>query len=68
MRDLTLDELVSVYGAGDSPTPPTTHCPPPRGSKGKGSRNKGSKGKGSKNKGSKKKGSKGRKGSKHRGY
>lgn len=65
MRDLTLEELGNVYGAGDSPTPPTTstcYCPP-RGSKGKGSKNKGSKNKGSKNKGSKRRG-----GSKNRGY
>ncbi len=60
MRDLTLEELGNVYGAGDSPTPPTTstcYCPP-RGSKDKGSKNKGSKSKGSKRRG----------GSKHRGY
>lgn len=57
MRDLNLDELEMVYGAGgrgrsgcgDSPTPPS--C----GTRGKGSKSHGTKGKGSK---SKKKGKK----------
>ncbi len=64
MRDLTFEELGNVYGAGDSPTPPssTCYCPTSNGSKGKGSKSLGSKGKGSKSKGSKN-----RSGSKRRG-
>lgn len=67
MRDLSLDELTSVYGAGDSPTPPSHGgYPPSRGSKGRGSKGRGSKGRGSKGRGSKGRGSKGR-GTKRRG-
>lgn len=63
MRDLNLNELEMVYGAGcagsgDSPMPPA--CPPSRGSRGKGSKNKNSRGKGSHGRGSGGRGSRGK--------
>ncbi len=56
MRDLRIDEIGSVYGAGGRgscrPKRPANPCASRgRGSRGKGSRGKGSRGKGSRSKG-----------------